>query len=133
MALYSLAANCNYGELEAKMIRDRLVMGIRNSSVSEQLQLDPYLTLEKGKKCICQWEAVQEPQNIPSGSDTFTLEAVESSSNRRKHQPSNCEQHRSSRAHYTIAGIANRNKPPSSVHTVERSNIPATCTLRLSL
>ena len=31
MALYSLAANCNYGELEAEMIRDRLVVGIRDS------------------------------------------------------------------------------------------------------
>ena len=29
MALYTLAANCNYGDMEAEMIRDRLVVGIR--------------------------------------------------------------------------------------------------------
>lgn len=103
MALYSLAANCNYGELEAEMIRDRLVVGIRDSSLSERLQLDPDLTLEKAKKCIRQREAVQEQQNILSGSDASTLEAVNSSSNRRKYQSSNREQHRSSRAHYTVA------------------------------
>ena len=37
MALYNLAANCDYGALESKMIRDRLVVGIRDSSLSEQL------------------------------------------------------------------------------------------------
>jgi len=54
MALYTLAANFNYGDIEAEMIRDRLVVGIWDTSLSERLQLDADLTLEKAKKAIRQ-------------------------------------------------------------------------------
>ena len=47
MELYNLAANCNYGEMEQEMIRDRLVVGIRDRNLSKTLQLDPKLTLER--------------------------------------------------------------------------------------
>ena len=50
VALYNLASNCDYGEMQDQMIRDRLVVGIRNNSLSEQLQMDAELTLEKAKK-----------------------------------------------------------------------------------
>ena len=40
MTLYTLAANCNNGGLEAEMICDRLVVRIRDTSLSERLQLD---------------------------------------------------------------------------------------------
>ncbi len=42
------------------MIRDRLVVGIKDAGLSERLQLDPTLTLEKAKTSIRQREAVQE-------------------------------------------------------------------------
>ena len=45
--LHSLAENCNYGNLKHEMIRDRIVVGIRDTSLSERLKLDPELTLEK--------------------------------------------------------------------------------------
>ena len=51
-ALYNLASNCDYGEMQDQMIRDRLVVGIRNNSLSEQLQMDAELTLEKAKKAV---------------------------------------------------------------------------------
>ena len=35
MALYDLAQHCDYGEMKNEMIRDRLVVGIRDSSLSE--------------------------------------------------------------------------------------------------
>ena len=47
MALYSLAEHCGYGNLHDEMIRDRIVVGIRNSSLSEKLQLDAWLTLDR--------------------------------------------------------------------------------------
>ena len=86
MALYTLAANCNYGDMEAEMIRDRLVVGIRDTPLSERLQLDADLTLEKAKKAIRQREAVHEQQNILSGTDTPSLEAVHSNGSRRRNQ-----------------------------------------------
>ena len=46
-ALYELAEHCNYGNLREEMIRDRLVVGIRDSKLSEKLQLDDALTLER--------------------------------------------------------------------------------------
>ena len=62
MALYTLAATCNYGGLEKEMIRDRLVVGIKDSALSETLQTDAKLTLETAKTKIRQHEAVHEQQ-----------------------------------------------------------------------
>ena len=62
MTLYSLAENCEYGPLKEEMIRDRLVVGIRDSALSGRLQMDPELTLGKAKKTIRQREAVHEQQ-----------------------------------------------------------------------
>ena len=60
VALYDLADNCDYGELQSEMIRDRLVVGIRDTALSERLQLDADLTLEKAKKAVRQREAVHD-------------------------------------------------------------------------
>ena len=62
--LYRLAETCEYGDMTSQMIRDRLVVGIQNLKLSEQLQMDPNLTLETAKKLIRQHEAVQEHQAI---------------------------------------------------------------------
>ena len=45
--LYVLAEFCNFGNLRDELIRDRLVVGILNEHLSEKLQLDVDLTLEK--------------------------------------------------------------------------------------
>ena len=52
MALYDLVTNCAYGELESEMIRDRLVVGIRDNASSERLQLNTEFMLDKAKKQI---------------------------------------------------------------------------------
>ena len=81
MELYRLANNCDYGKLRDEMIRDRLVVGILDSSLSEQLQLDAELTLEKAKKKIRQREAVGQQQQELKGKtplDAATVEAVNS-------------------------------------------------------
>ena len=67
MELYRLAESCNYGDFKDEMIRDRLVVGIRDAALSQQLQLDPELTLEKAKKKIRQREAVGEQQRELKG------------------------------------------------------------------
>ena len=59
-ALYSLVETCNYGELRDEMLRDRLVVGIRDSSLSERMQMDPDLTLEKAKMLVRQREAIRK-------------------------------------------------------------------------
>ena len=63
-SLYSLATDCEFGELKEQLIRDRIVVGIRDSSLSAKLQMDPYLTLQKAKRVVCQQEAVRGQQAI---------------------------------------------------------------------
>ena len=62
MELYKLAEDCGYGTMKEEMIRNRLVVGIRDTVLSERLQLDPKLTLESAKRAVRQREAVKEQQ-----------------------------------------------------------------------
>ncbi len=61
-ALYGLAEHCNYGQLQNELIRDRLVVGLRNVSLSEKLQLDRDLTLETAITKTRQSEEVRRQQ-----------------------------------------------------------------------
>ena len=45
--LHCLAEHCEFDTLKDQLIRDRIVVGLRNKQLSEKLQLDPDLTLEK--------------------------------------------------------------------------------------
>ena len=46
-SLYCLAEHCGYGMLHDEMIRDRIVVGLWDTAVSEKLQMDKDLTLDK--------------------------------------------------------------------------------------
>ena len=39
--LYMLAERCEYGVMKEELIRDKLVVGIRDTALSERLQLNP--------------------------------------------------------------------------------------------
>ena len=49
---HSLADSCKFRTMKEKLIRDHLVVGIRNLALSERLQLEPDLTLDKAKQLI---------------------------------------------------------------------------------
>ena len=61
-SLYNLASDCNFRDLKNELICDRIVVGIRDTSLSKRLQMDPELTLEKAKMLVRQREAVREQQ-----------------------------------------------------------------------
>jgi hypothetical protein len=46
-ALYKLVATCDYGDKRDELLRDRIVVGISDKQLSEKLQRDDKLTLEK--------------------------------------------------------------------------------------
>ena len=47
--LYRLAEHCNYRDLHDEMMQDRIVVGVRDSNLSQNLQNDPKLTLNKAR------------------------------------------------------------------------------------
>ena len=62
--LNALAEHCGYGDLRDEMIRDRLVVGIRDRKLLERLQLDDDLTLDKEIRQVCQSEMVDQQQSL---------------------------------------------------------------------
>ena len=73
-----LAATCNFGDLRERMIRDKIVCGIRDNAVRKSLLEDRNLTL---KKCVDRCKAVEssgrQAQNIAKGrQDTTEDQAV---------------------------------------------------------
>ena len=61
--LYQLIETCKYGTLKDELLRDRCVVGIRDTALSEKLQMDATLTLDRAKLLIRQKEAVKEQHN----------------------------------------------------------------------
>ena len=62
-SLYNLAADCNFGELKDRLIRDKIVVRIRDASLSERLYVNgSEMTLKKAKTVVQQTEAVREQQ-----------------------------------------------------------------------
>ena len=54
--LFNLAEHCNFGVLREEFIRDRIVVGIRDKALSEKLQLEADLILEKAVNFVRQKE-----------------------------------------------------------------------------
>ena len=89
MALYELAENCEYDDFKDEMIRDRIVVGIRDGTLSERLQLDPELNLEKAKKAVRQREAVHEPnRTLTEATATSGIAALQPTKYPRRQRPS---------------------------------------------
>ena len=63
---YRLAEHCNYRDLHDEMIRDLIVVGLQDSNLSERLQTDPELTLNKAIRMAQQTESVRQ-QRAGSG------------------------------------------------------------------
>ena len=61
-SLSGLAEYCQFGALHDDLIRDRIVVGIRDARLSENLQLDHQLTLEKAVTSVRQSELIKEQQ-----------------------------------------------------------------------
>ena len=84
-ALYCLSEHCQYGGLRDEMIRDRIVVGLRDSSLSEKLQLEADLTLEKAITSARQRESVKKQQKVVRAEESSpNVDAVHSKQTRVK-------------------------------------------------
>ena len=74
------------GVLKDKLIRDRIVVGLKDKKLSEKLQLNPKLTLEKAVTQARQSETVKQQQDILQGtqSDSPSANVDQISKNRGK-------------------------------------------------
>ena len=64
---YTLAGTCQFGALKDELIRDRIVVGIRNAVLSQKLMQDDTLTLDKAVKQAKPSELVKEHHEILKG------------------------------------------------------------------
>ena len=62
--LFTLAETCQFGTLKEELIRDRIVVGIRNAVLSQKLMQDDTLTLDKAVKQAKSSELVKEHRKI---------------------------------------------------------------------
>ena len=63
-ALFCLFEHCQYGNTREEMIQDRIVVRLRDSSLSEKLQLEANLTFEKALAFARQRKLVKNQQNV---------------------------------------------------------------------
>ena len=82
--LYQLAANCEYGNLHDELIRDRIVVGIKDSELSEKLQMEATLTLEQAVTSARQSEAVKKQQKVVRGDQETPSTSVDRLITRKK-------------------------------------------------
>ena len=74
-SLHCLAEHCNFGALKEEMIRDRIVVGVKDGTISEKMQLESTLTLEKAVKMARERESVKKQQDvIRSGQRSMSTE-----------------------------------------------------------
>ena len=63
-ALHCLAEHCGYGQLHDEMVQERLVVGLRDKKLSEQLQQNSELVLERVETRARQSESVKKQQDL---------------------------------------------------------------------
>ena len=106
--LYHLAENCDFKDLHDELIRDRIVVGLRDHRLSERLQLDPGLTLEKAITEARQREAVRAQQGIVRGSNLGTgLGNVEAVRSHKKTAVRQQPTHDNNKSRHTSTGYGN--------------------------
>ncbi|UYV81835.1 hypothetical protein LAZ67_20002653, partial [Cordylochernes scorpioides] len=73
-----ISEHCEYANLREELIRDRIVLGVKDRKLSEKLMLNENLTLAKAVEIARQWEAVmREQQDLnPSTSQVDTTRKV---------------------------------------------------------
>ena len=75
-SLYRLAKHCGFGTLHNELICD-IVVGIRDTSLSEKLQMDPKLNLQKAVNAVRQSKAVKSQQATVKGVAKYSDDAID--------------------------------------------------------
>ena len=85
--IYKLVETYEFRQMKQELIRDQLVVGIEDLALSEHLQLEPDLTLDKAKQLIQQHEVVKIQQDFlqkPPNREDISLDVVRQPAPKRK-------------------------------------------------
>lgn len=74
--LYGLAKHCDYDALHNHMIRDRLVVGLRDAALLEKLQMDADQSLKTVISLACPREAVNKQQPVVRGESQLNVDII---------------------------------------------------------
>ncbi|XP_039297382.1 uncharacterized protein LOC120354384 [Nilaparvata lugens] len=77
--LHKLAEGCNFGNLREELIRDLIVIGVLDNKVSEILQLDDCLTLERA--IVSRAESIKKQQAVVRDHDLKDVNVLANSQN----------------------------------------------------
>ena len=97
MALYELVESCDYGDdIKEEMIRDRLIVGIRDSALLEKIAARCHTHARIGEESIRQKEAVHEQQqSLKSAESTSSATNMESIDKKKRDNRHPCRSRRS--------------------------------------
>jgi hypothetical protein len=84
--LHKLAKTCDFGNLRNELIRDRIVVGIRNIDMSNKLMQDEKLDLDKAIKRAKAAEMVKAHQVFLQGDNNVKIAAVHRKNSTRRYQ-----------------------------------------------
>ena len=77
-SLHTLAAKCEYGDLRDSLIRDRIIVGIRDAELSKRLQMDEKLTLQTCINKVTQSEMIGSQQATVRDKETKPVDFLSS-------------------------------------------------------
>lgn len=80
--LHKLSSSCEYEGLRESLIRDRLVLGVRDQTLSDKLMMTAKLTLDKAVELAKQWESVKQQQRNLSSEGMPHLDSIAKSGKR---------------------------------------------------
>lgn len=106
--LYCLAEHCGYGALHDELVRDRIIVGIRDRNLSEKLQMEPDLSLDAAVTKVRQSKAVKKQQSTVRDEAVVGAVRAQGNSNHKRSNhrgggPRPPRQFKTSR--YTVPGV----------------------------
>ncbi|XP_076453495.1 uncharacterized protein LOC143288721 [Babylonia areolata] len=108
--LLKLADECNFGDLKEELIRDRIVVGVIDDTLTNELQSKAELTLAQAVQLSRQAEARKESQQLIRGSPSVNLvdRKPPATYNQRFNSRSQYQHHKASSAAGNICGYCGK-------------------------
>ena len=129
--LRTRADHCDFGDLKDSLIRDKIIIGIRDSKTQERLLRESVLSLDKALQiCRASKEVKVQIQEIQGASGGITNTKVNFVNSKHKYRPQESSAHRpkstmSRRKTTPASGHKNRCNQCGRLHNKDKSKCPA--------